>query len=139
MFFRSLLRIFLMLTITFILFFLLVLLFHPILSAESLMFPYSITPFDICKEFPDFWVKFKIAYLTALFLSCLLISNSFLSQFFKSKKNCAEKKSFKKHSLKTQNSFSLLIGNTFDTHMPVYISEKRFISEYPYYRNHRKW
>ena len=43
-------------------------LFSPIYYAESVIFPYAITPFDICKEYPEFWLKLKYYYI--LFFIC---------------------------------------------------------------------
>lgn len=98
-----------------ILFLVLIFLFNPILTADSLIFPYAIHPFDIIKVYPNTWILIKKFYFLAFFISYVILFFKF-SRFLK----LPTKK--KKKLLNSQNSFSLLIGLSHNE--PIYISEK---------------
>ena len=55
----------------------------PIFTSESIIFPYSLRPFDICSRYPEAWYYIKIAYVVFYFLSTLILSNSVYLTFFK--------------------------------------------------------
>ncbi len=97
------------------------LVFRPIFCAKSLMFPYAIHRFDICKVYPDTWRMIKKAY----FITFFILYNILLLKIFK-------KLNLKK-SKKTQiglyqdyvfgNEISLTVGTNFENEY-VKISEK---------------
>nr|MCR5186317.1 hypothetical protein [Clostridia bacterium] len=45
----------------------------PIFEAESLIFPYAIHPFDICKQFPNTWNLIKNIYIVSFWSSFTII------------------------------------------------------------------
>ena len=69
--------------------------FKPILYANSLIFPYSFHPFDICLEQPLLWNLIKYTFIITSIFSYFTIYyflfskffTSYLSNFFKDKKN----------------------------------------------------
>jgi hypothetical protein len=53
--------------------------FKPVFVADSIIFPYAIHPFDICKVYPDTWKAIKIIYI----LTFLISYNLFLIKIFR--------------------------------------------------------
>ena len=53
---------------------------NPIFKTNSLIFPYAIHEFDICKLYPDTWKILKKLYLIIAFISYSLIILRFLSK-----------------------------------------------------------
>ncbi len=100
----------------------LLIIFKPILTAKSLIFPYAIHPFDIVKQYPTIWFYIKIIYTINLFIANFLILNS-ISNFF-GLKNIPEKKPQKVNTISDKSAFSLLIGNKSGTLEKVSIEEK---------------
>lgn len=84
--------------------------FHSVLNAQSLIIPYSLEPFDICKKYPSVWYYLKLTYLATCFFSWTIIGNSIYSIFFK---NISFRKSNKNIKL-NKNKLQLLIGNNED-------------------------
>ena len=70
--------------------------FEPILTTDTLIFPYSIHPFDIVKSYPQFWYNIKIAFCINLFISNFLLLNA-MSVFFKFNKHIKLKPLIKPH------------------------------------------
>lgn len=97
--------------------------FEPILTAKSLIFPYSIHPFDIVKNYPKVWFYIKIIYCFTLFVTSFLALNS-ISIFFNLNEIPNTHKSIVKSSNEKDNTFSLLIGNDSNTQNKVFIPEK---------------
>lgn len=88
-------------------FFLTNLWFHEIFITKSLVIPYSLKPFDICAEYPIAWNYIKIIYITLVFTTTLIVSNTLFSRFFNNL-------SFKKKSLPIHKSdLFLKVGNSF--------------------------
>lgn len=85
--------------------FLLVSFLNPIFTSESIIFPYSLRPFDICLRYPIAWHYMKIAYVIFYFLSMLILSNSVYLAFFKDFKFTTKPKEKSQDS-----SLSLLLG-----------------------------
>lgn len=83
--------------------------FSTILNAESLIIPYSLTPFDICTKFPIAWYYLKKIYLIISFVSSMILANSLYILIFRNL-------SFKKKVNSTFNTsqLSLFIGNAED-------------------------
>ena len=63
--------------ISFLLFLFIVILFTPIFTATSLIFPYSLSKFDIIVEYPIVWKYIKIMYLINCFITIYLTIFSF--------------------------------------------------------------
>lgn len=104
---------FLVVCLTLILF-----LFKPIFYAENLIFPYSVTPFDLCTRTPTLWKYIKLSYLFTFSFSVTLVSNSLFSSIFKFQ--FVSKPKIKKINL---NNLHLLIGKSAENNTPVYITE----------------
>ena len=56
-------------------------LFMPIFCAKSLIFPYAIHPFDICKEYPKIWQLIKKLYLITFLISYSIILIKIIRKF----------------------------------------------------------
>jgi len=97
--------------------------FKPIFFAESLIFPYSLTPFDICAKIPLAWKYIKLAYIICFIFSSFVIYNSISSIFFKKKTPSSSKINIKK-SKKDFSKINLFVGNNAENNIPVYIPEK---------------
>lgn len=98
-----------------ILFVVIKIIFSPILSATSLIFPFAIHPFDIVKEYTSTWNTIKKAYFICLFFSYSIIYINFASKFsfdFKTKKVLPTKQF---------SNLNLFVG--LNNNCPVYISE----------------
>ncbi len=98
--------------------------FEPILTADTLIFPYSIHPFDIVKSYPQVWYNIKVIFCINLFISNFLILNS-MSIFFKFNKHINLKKP-KLNVVYPQNlsRINLLIGTNSKTQEKIFIPEK---------------
>ena len=106
-----------------------VLLLKPILTTNSLIFPYSIHQFDIAKEYPDVWLYIKIVYCINLFSTIFLIINSIYIHFKFNKINTNKQdlKSIENtvpNKLENKNLFNLLIGTNSKNNQKIYIPEK---------------
>ncbi len=97
--------------------------FEPILNADTLIFPYSLHPFDIAKNYPQIWYNTKVIFRINLFISDFLILNS-ISTFLKFNKHLKVKKKNKVISVENISSFNLLIGINSDTQEKIFIPEK---------------
>ena len=103
--------------------------FKSILTADSLIFPYSVHPFDIAKDYPKTWLYIKAIYVINLYITLFLIINSIFIHF-KFNKFCNDNsnlgKSFKPNQSnnRSTNSFNLLIGTNCINNEKIYISEK---------------
>ena len=121
-FIKSKLIVFLITTSIFVVFLLFLI---PILSTNSLIFPYSVHPFDIVKSFPKLWLYIKVIYCVNLFITIFLITNSIYIHF---KYNKINTKKTNYNSIKTDyednNSFNLLIGTNYINNDKIYVSEK---------------
>ena len=53
-------------------------LFRPIFTAKSLIFPYAVHPFDICKVYPETWKKLKIAYFVVDIIAESIVTHKLL-------------------------------------------------------------
>ena len=67
----------------FIIFFML---FHNIYTANSIIIPFALHPFDICEKYPDIWLKLKLIYIPITFISSLIWANILYSHIFTKKK-----------------------------------------------------
>ena len=57
------------------------LIFKPIFCAKSLIFPYAIHSFDICKEYPNTWKIIKKAYFITFIFTYNIILIKILKKF----------------------------------------------------------
>ncbi len=103
--------------------FLILMFFSPILTAKSLIFPYSIHPFDIASDYPKPWFYIKIFYCFSLFITVFLTLNS-LSIFFNIKKKKTNKKDIIDEFLIDESNLNLLVGINQDTQKEIFITEK---------------
>ena len=99
------------------------LLFKPIFLANSVIFPYSIHPFDICSKIPVAWKYIKLLYLICFVFSSIIIFNSIYSLIFKKRFSNVKKLRFSK-SNKLDSSLNLFIGNSSTDNVPIFLSEK---------------
>lgn len=109
-------KFFLFFIILIIIFLILIFLFNPILTANSIIFPYAIHPFDIVKVYPDTWIFIKKFYFLCAFFSYVILFHKF-SVYFKIPINSKKKN----HPLNSEKNFSLLVG--LSDNEPIYISE----------------
>ena len=72
--------------------------FIPIFKTDSLIFPYAIHEFDICKLYPDTWSFLKKVYIITTFISYSLLIHKFLV-----KTNFWKKSFYKKTISHSQN------------------------------------
>ena len=106
-------------------------LFLPILTANSLIFPYALTPFDICKIYPETWYFLKMLYFICFIFSYLIIYIYIVINISKYKK---AQKTFETTTLDT-SKVHLKIGKT-ENNTTCYIDEKRIIPKYFSYWNY---
>lgn len=115
----------------FIMIIFIIILFFPIFNATSLTFPYAITPFDICAEYPKIWNLIKILYILSFSISYIIIYFSIYTNYIKHKK-------VSKHLIIDESPKSdlyLIIGKD-ENESKSYIYESRIISKYFNYRNY---
>ena len=108
--------------ITFLLFLFIIILFTPIFTATSLIFPYSLSKFDIIVEYPVVWKYIKVIYLINCFITIYLSVFSF-SKFIRTLNIKVPKKTSPDKNL-LNNNFSLLLGISDKTDQNVYLQEK---------------
>lgn len=94
--------------------------FKPIFSANSLIFPYAIHPFDIVSVYPNTWILLKKIYFLSSFISFFILFNKLFNILYSI---FPDIKLNKKKNLKIENNnLSLLLG--FNNNKPFFISEK---------------
>lgn len=102
-------------------------LFYPIYQADSIIFKFAITPFDIARVYPKIWLFIKQSYFVFLFIAYFIIFN-FLYNNFQKYFN------FKNETIKPNNDHKktdeirLLIGKNSK-------NENVYINEYGLYQN----
>ena len=100
-------------------FFFLKLFLSPIFISDSVIFPYSLNPFNICIKHPVAWEYIKIFYIFFFTFSTIIISNSIFNLFFKNIKFS------KKEKIESEtNSLNIYIGNDDKTNKKIYLPEK---------------
>ena len=116
-------KLFFFLSSSFIYCFIGLILFFPILRATSVLFPYSIHPFDFCISYPVFWKNFKICFVLFYFFSSLIYSKIFTRFLFSKLKFSSTISNISPHSSSTPN-LNLLIGKTIHSNQYIRIGEK---------------
>ena len=103
-------------------------LFLPLYQANSVIFPYSITPFDIAKSYPKIWDFIKQTYFIFMFISYFIIYHYLYHTFQKILE--FKNNNLKAHSVEhfDANQLRLLIGNSSN-------GEKVFLKESGLYQN----
>ena len=73
--------------------------FIPIFTTNSLIFPYSLNEFDICKVYPDTWKLIKKVYIITVFISYSLLIYRFLikTNFWRKNSNPPKNKMLEKN------------------------------------------
>lgn len=93
--------------------------FIPIFKTDSLIFPYALHEFDICKLYPDTWIIIKKVYIIITFISYSLLIYRFLAKtnfWRKNTKQMIDKKIKGNKQLKNTNltnnkeGLNLIIG-----------------------------
>ena len=95
--------------------------FQPILFSNSIIIPYSLHPFDICKKAPEAWLVIKSSYIVISFISFLIISNSIFLKFFYKSNNS---KKVETNTFIKNNEINLYIGKEDTSNNKVFIPEK---------------
>lgn len=93
-------------------------LFYPIFTASSIIFPYSITEFDICLVYPQTWISIKRFYIISCFISFTILFFKFFSYF---STRCSIK-NISVGTPKINEELNLLVG--FFNNSNIYIPEK---------------
>ncbi len=103
-----------------LLFTLTIILFLPIFQTTSLIIPYSLNPFDICKKFPNIWNLLKIIFIFFNFSTYIIISNSIFTNFFHNKRKIKKGNNISLNS----NDLNLYIGKESASNQKIFIPEK---------------
>ena len=69
--------------------------FRPIFYSKSLIFPYAIHQFDICKVYPKTWSILKKAYVIVFFIAYNILLLKFFRKLKLKEKNFSEKNYYK--------------------------------------------
>ena len=97
------------------------LVFMPIFYAKSLIFPYAIHPFDICKVYPKIWLLIKRLYIITFIISYSILLIKILKKF--KSKYVENNNTSVIEDYKLNNEINLVVGtNTKNEY--VKISEK---------------
>lgn len=64
-------------------FFINFILFFGLFISNEVMFNLAFTPFDICKEYPNIWIKIKYSYCASCFLAYTILFKSTIIKFIK--------------------------------------------------------
>lgn len=95
--------------------------FKPIFTAEHLIFPYAIHPFDIVSVYPNTWILFKKVYFLTFLFSYFILFNKIFNLISLKIPKTSKKIAYLEKS-KTLNELSLLVG--FSDNTPIFINEK---------------
>ena len=75
-----------------------ILLFYKVYTSENIIISFAVHPFNICKDYPNIWLKLKLAYIPITFISSLICINISYSSIF-TKKNFKVKAPIKSDKL----------------------------------------
>ncbi len=95
--------------------------FKPIFTANHIIFPYAIHPFDIVSVYPDTWILLKKVYFITFLFSYFILFNKIFNLISLKIPKISKKISYLEKS-KTSNELSLLVGLSDNT--PIFINEK---------------
>lgn len=119
-----------------ILLFLLFIIFLPLLTTNSLVFPYAINPFDICLQYPQIWNLIKIFYFISFILCYSIVYIYILNNIHKYQLTKALTQD--DCQIIDNSKLYLKIGKTENGNIK-YIHENRFISKHSYNWYYWKW
>jgi len=108
--------------ISVLLFLIVLIIFKPIFTATSLIFPYSLSKFDIIIEYPIVWKYIKIMYLINCFITIYLLIFSFYKFILTIKFKIPKKTNTENNFL--DSNFSLLLGTSDKNSQNMYLQEK---------------
>ena len=108
--------------ISFFLFLIIINIFKFIFFAKELIFPYSVSKFDIISKFPKTWYYIKLIYLISCFFNLYLFINS-IFKYILIKKSKIKKVKKPVADIDLGNC-NLLLGKNSITQNKVYIPEK---------------
>lgn len=94
--------------------------FKKIFTADYLIFPYALHPFDIVSVYPDTWILLKRLYIISFLFSYIILFHSFLNSSIFNKIIPIKKSKQKFHI--NPNKLSLMVGVCGNS--PVFIPEK---------------
>lgn len=95
--------------------------FKPIITANHLIFPYAIHPFDIVSVYPNTWILLKKVYFLTFLFSYFILFNKIFNLISLKIPKISKKIQYLEKS-KTSNELSLLVG--FCGQTPIFINEK---------------
>ena len=107
-------------------------LFYPLYTADEIIIPYAVHPFDICSKNPDLWHYIKITYIFTFIFSNLVFSNFIYTRFVKKLLEKVSNNNVKRNKKILSPSFSndlnssklnLLIGFDSISNSNIYIQE----------------
>ena len=119
---KLILNILLFISIYILYIFTIIQIFKPVIFAESLIFPYALTPFDIINLYPKTWKLILILfYVSTTFTFCISYYSTFKTllknnHFFINNKTS-------NHKLLNSNEINLKVGTSYDN-TDIYIPEK---------------
>lgn len=108
--------------ISVLLFLIILYIFRPIFTATNLIFPYSVSKFDIALEYPIAWKYIKITYCVNCFITIYLLINS--SQKFLSINKVKIHKKTEAKTIVENNQLNILLGTNEYNNQNIFISEK---------------
>ena len=108
--------------ISVLLFLIILYIFRPIFTATNLIFPYSVSKFDIAVEYPIVWKYIKITYCVNCFITVYILINS-LQKFLSINKIEIHKKQ-KTETIVVDNHLNMLLGTNEYNNQNIFISEK---------------
>jgi len=116
-------RIYYILFFSSILTFLGILIFFPIYTADHIIFPYSLHPFDLCAIPNSLWKLTKLLFFIFYLITSIILSNLlYINHTNKTQKNCNMLETKITNSLINSN-LNLLIGYS-EKNTPIYLCEK---------------
>lgn len=101
-----------------------ILVFYPTFIADSIIIPYSISPFDICIKAPSAWFYLKISYIVLYLISAILISNFIYCNFIKTIFSKIISSHLKHYISPENHGLYLYVGNDFFNSNKIILPEK---------------
>ena len=98
--------------------------FYSIYTAEELIIPYAIHPFDICSKNPILWNYIKIIHIVTYAISSSICLNYIISKIFKKYNHSKNKKDKKISNNYDKTKLNLLIGLDKSKNSKIYLPEK---------------
>ena len=90
----------------------------PIFLSDSIIFPFSISHFNICSKYPKEWNIIKLIYIFTYIFNTIIISNSIFNILF----GTVSFKKTKEITISKKDNLSLLIGISNDNNS-IWVNE----------------